>query len=178
MVELMPYIVSIVTAILAGGSVAYLYVDKKVRSNGEKAEDKAKENHAKEIGLDFLIKVDDYQTRKLSDIVKDIDTKNQEIIRLEHQVKDLTMQLNEKNEQLDAKNDEIVQLREENKKLQLQILHKNEILIQSKNDVLAAKESEAKVLNMACVRAANKCKRFLPLTGDDDGKDEGDNTVG
>lgn len=171
MVELMPYIVSIVTAILAGGSVAYLYVDKKVRSNGEKAEDHAKENQAKEIGLDFLIKVDDYQTRKLSDIVKDIDTKNQEIIRLEHQVKDLTMQLNEKN-------DEIVQLREENKKLQLQILHKNEILIQSKNDVLAAKESEAKVLNMACVRAANKCKRFLPLTGDDDGKDEGDNTVG
>lgn len=167
----MPYIVSIVTAILAGGSVAYLYVDKKVRSNGEKAEDHAKENQAKEIGLDFLIKVDDYQTRKLSDIVKDIDTKNQEIIRLEHQVKDLTMQLNEKN-------DEIVQLREENKKLQLQILHKNEILIQSKNDVLAAKESEAKVLNMACVRAANKCKRFLPLTGDDDGKDEGDNTVG
>lgn len=167
----MPYIVSIVTAILAGGSVAYLYVDKKVRSKGEMAEDHAKENQAKEIGLDFLIKVDDYQTRKLSDIVKDIDTKNQEIIRLEHQVKDLTMQLNEKN-------DEIVQLREENKKLQLQILHKNEILIQSKNDVLAAKESEAKVLNMACVRAANKCKRFLPLTGDDDGKDEGDNTVG
>lgn len=167
----MPYIVSIVTAILAGGSVAYLYVDKKVRSKGEQAEDHAKENQAKEIGLDFLIKVDDYQTRKLSDIVKDIDTKNQEIIRLEHQVKDLTMQLNEKN-------DEIVQLREENKKLQLQILHKNEILIQSKNDVLAAKESEAKVLNMACVRAANKCKRFLPLTGDDDGKDEGDNTVG
>ncbi len=171
MVELMPYIVSIVTAILAGGSVAYLYVDKKVRSKGEQAEDHAKENQAKEIGLDFLIKVDDYQTRKLSDIVKDIDAKNQEIIRLEHQVKDLTMQLNEKN-------DEIVQLREENKKLQLQILHKNEILIQSKNDVLAAKESEAKVLNMACVRAANKCKRFLPLTGDDDGKDEGDNTVG
>ncbi len=167
----MPYIVSIVTAILAGGSVAYLYVDKKVRSKGEQAEDHAKENQAKEIGLDFLIKVDDYQTRKLSDIVKDIDAKNQEIIRLEHQVKDLTMQLNEKN-------DEIVQLREENKKLQLQILHKNEILIQSKNDVLAAKESEAKVLNMACVRAANKCKRFLPLTGDDDGKDEGDNTVG
>lgn len=168
----MPYIVSIVTAILAGGSVAYLYVDKKVRSKGEQAEDHAKENQAKEIGLDFLIKVDDYQTRKLSDIVKDIDTKNQEIIRLEHQVKDLTMQLNEKN-------DEIVQLREENKKLQLQILHKNEILIQSKNDVLAAKESEAKVLNMACVRAGNnKCKRFLPLTGDDDGKDEGDNTVG
>lgn len=172
MVELMPYIVSIVTAILAGGSVAYLYVDKKVRSNGEKAEDKAKENHAKEIGLDFLIKVDDFQTRKLSDIVKDLEAKNQEIIRMDHRIAELT-------EQMNAKNDEIAELREENKKLQLEIIHKNEILIQSKNDVLAAKESEVRVLNMACVRAASGCKRFVPLTAaNNDGKNGSEDTAG
>lgn len=168
----MPYIVSIVTAILAGGSVAYLYVDKKVRSNGEKAEDKAKENHAKEIGLDFLIKVDDFQTRKLSDIVKDLEAKNQEIIRMDHRIAELT-------EQMNAKNDEIAELREENKKLQLEIIHKNEILIQSKNDVLAAKESEVRVLNMACVRAASGCKRFVPLTAaNNDGKNGSEDTAG
>lgn len=171
--DILPNIVSLLAAIFAGGGVAYLYVDKKVRSDGEKAEDKAKENHAKEIGLDFLVKVDDYQTRKLSDIVKDIEAKNQEIIRLEHRVTELT-------EQMNAKNDEIAELREENKKLQLQIIHKNEILIQSKNDVLAAKESEVRLLNMACVRAASGCKRFVQLTtvNNNDGKNGSEDTAG
>lgn len=169
--DILPNIVTLLAAIFAGGGVAYLYVDKKVRSDIEKAEAKAKENHAKEIGLDFLIKVDDFQTRKLSDIVKDLETKNQEIIRMDHRIAELT-------EQLNAKNDEIAELREENKKLQLQIIHKNEILIQSKNDVLAAKESEVRVLNMACARAASGCKRFVPLTGASDGKNGSEDTAG
>lgn len=169
--DILPNIVTLLAAIFAGGGVAYLYVDKKVRSDIEKAEAKAKENHAKEIGLDFLIKVDDFQTRKLSDIVKDLETKNQEIIRMDHRIAELT-------EQLNAKNDEIAELREENKKLQLQIIHKNEILIQSKNDVLAAKESEVRVLNMACVRAASGCKRFIPLTAANDGKNGSEDTAG
>lgn len=170
-------VLGLIGGALGGGSVVYLWLDKKVRSNGEKAEDRKKGNEADKEGLEFHQALDEWQTNKLKEIIDDYDNLKEELQKKNEQNVELNAKVFELSKTIEAQNQELAELRsrsvtleEENKvlrekniQLQEEVIKKNDEVIKARREVLEARTEESSVVGMACANVANGCKLFNPL---------------
>lgn len=179
-------VLGLIGGALGGGSVVYLWLDKKVRSNGEKAEDRKKGNEADKEGLEFHQALDEWQTDKLKEILNDYDSlkenlreKVEENLALNNKVFELSLTIEAQNKELAELRSRTITLEEENKvlrekniSLQEEVIKKNEEIIQARKEVIEARTEESSVVGMACAEVPNGCKLFNPLFNQNDGNKE------